>query len=237
MRHLLEGSIYPVLPYKALWHALSEPPKRPGGLIPHGRERDILRSAGKGSPLPFVAWASCRHGVSHKLWYSCVPPFGGGLPEEEVTMGHLKQSVHISAPVDRVVKYSEDPNNWHTFMVGMSEPDRITGDIGAVGTQVEFKISMAGVHMQETCRTTEDRHDPDGAGHWRGEFAGSMSGWMTMDFKPENGGALVTQEMEYTAPGGVLGKVADRLVFEKKQEGDMLQSLENLKLLMEKSPA
>ena len=152
-------------------------------------------------------------------------------------MGHLKHSVRINAPVDRVVKYSEDPNNWHTFMVGMSKPDKITGDIGAVGMQVEFNTSMAGVHMQETCRTTEDRHDPDGGGHWRGEIAGTMSGWMTMDFKPENGGALVTQEMEYTAPGGALGKMADRLVFEKMQDRDMLQSLETLKLLMEGSSA
>jgi uncharacterized membrane protein len=90
--------------------------------------------------------------------------------------------------------------------------------------------------MQETCLTTEDRRDPDGGGHWRGEITGTMSGWLTMDFTPENGGTLVTQEMEYTPPGGVLGKVADHLVFEKKQEADMLQSLKNLKSLMEGSP-
>ena len=151
-------------------------------------------------------------------------------------MGHLKHSIHIDAPVDKVGEFTEDPHNWATFMVGMSEPDKITGDVG-LGTQVDFTIVMAGVHLHETVRAAEDRRDPDGGGHWRGEFTGSSSGWMTMDFKPENGGTLVTQEMEYTVPGSVLGKVVDRLIFEKMAERDMLHSLENLKLLMEESPA
>ncbi len=151
-------------------------------------------------------------------------------------MGHLTESIHINAPVDKVVHYTEDPHRWGKFMVGMSEPDKIIGDIG-VGQQIDFTITTAGVHMHETVRTVENRYDPDGGGHWRGDITGSSSGWMTMDFKPENGGALVTQEMEYTVPGGALGKVADRLFFERMQERDMLHSLENLKLVMEEFPS
>ena len=161
---------------------------------------------------------------------------GTSLPEEEVSMGHLKHNIRIDAPVDKVWEFSHDPHNWPTFMVGMSEPDKITGD-GGVGTQVEFTMLMAGVHMRETCRVAGDRRDPDGGGHWRGDFTGPSSGWMTWDSKPENGGTLVTQEMEYTVPGSVLGKVVDRLIYEKRQERDMLHSLENLKLLMEESPS
>jgi len=151
-------------------------------------------------------------------------------------MGHLKHSIHINAPVDKVVEYTEPPRNWPTFMVGMNVPDRIIGDVGP-GQQVDFTTVMLGMHLQLSVRTTEDRRDPDGGGHWRGEFTGSQSGWMTTDFKPENGGTLVTQEMEYTAPGGLLGKMADHLIFAKMQERDMLHSLENLKLLMEETPA
>jgi len=146
-------------------------------------------------------------------------------------MGHLKQSIHIDAPADRVWRYTEDPHHWATFMAGMSDPDKIVGDIG-VGQLVEFDTSMAGVTLHEIVRTVEQQQDSTGR-HWRGELKGGTSGWMTMDFKPEDGGSLVTQEMEYTVPGSLLGKIADRLVIERMMEHDMLHSLENLKLLME----
>jgi uncharacterized protein YndB with AHSA1/START domain len=151
-------------------------------------------------------------------------------------MGHLKHSIHINTPPAKVMEYTEDPHNWPTFMVGMSGPDKVTGDIG-VGMQVEFTLLMAGVHMHETVRSVEHSEDADEGGHWRGEFSGPSSGWMTMDFKPEDGGTLVTQEMEYTVPGSVLGKVVDHLIFERLQERDMVHSLENLKLFMEGSPS
>ncbi len=150
-------------------------------------------------------------------------------------MGHLKDSIYINAPVDKVWEFSHDPHNWATFMAGMSEPDKITGD-GGVGTEVEFTAFTAGVRQHETCRVVEDRREPDGSSHWRSDLSGTSSGWITWDSKPENGGTLVTQEMEYTVPGGVLGKVVDRLIFEKMQERDMLHSLENVKLLMEEPP-
>ncbi len=146
-------------------------------------------------------------------------------------MGHLRQSVHIDAPTDKIVHFTEDPHNWATFMAGMKEPERIVGEIG-VGQSVEFTTNMAGVPLHEIVRTVEQNQEPSGS-HWRGEMTGGTSGWMTMDFRPEDGGSIVTQEMEYTVPGSILGKVADRLVIERMMEHDMLHSLENLKLLME----
>jgi hypothetical protein len=150
-------------------------------------------------------------------------------------MGHLKHTIHINAPVDKVADYTEPPSNWPTFMVGMSEPERIVGDVGP-GQQVDFTTTMLGMHLHLSVRTTDDRRDPDGGGFWRGEFTGAQSGWMAMGFKPDSGGTLITQEMEYTTPGGLLGRAADHLIFERMQERDMLHSLENLKLLMEESP-
>ena len=151
-------------------------------------------------------------------------------------MGHLKHSVHINAPVDKIDEFTEHPNNWPTFMVGMSDINATT-ERSEVGSEVSFTVVMAGVHLHQSVRTVENRDDPEGGGHWRGEFTGGQSGWMTMDFKPDDGGTLVIQEMEYTVPGSLLGRVADRLVIERMQERDMLHSLENLRLLMEETPA
>ena len=92
----------------------------------------------------------------------------------------------------------------------------------------------AGVQMHMTPRLAEERRNPDGGAHTRLEFDG---GWQTWDFKPENGGTLVTMEEEYAVPVKVLGKVVDRLIFEKMNARDMHHSLDNLKLLLEETPA
>jgi coenzyme Q-binding protein COQ10 len=147
-------------------------------------------------------------------------------------MGHTKDSIHINAPADKVFEFLDDPHNWPTFMVGLSGPDKVTGENG-VGQQVEWTFLMAGVHMHMDTRVTELRRDPDGGAHVRGEFLGSSPGWQTWDLKPENGGTLVAMEEEYTVPGSVLGKVADRLIIERMNARDVHHSLENLKLLLE----
>ena len=151
-------------------------------------------------------------------------------------MGHLKHGVLIEAPVEKVWKFADDPHNWATFMTGVSSPEKIIGDVG-VGMEVVFPAVVADWHLEEIVRTVEDSCDPDGGGHWRSEFAGSSSGWMTMDFRPKNGGTLVTQEMEYTVPGIASGQVVDRVAFEQAQDQNVLHSLENLKLLMEEPAA
>jgi coenzyme Q-binding protein COQ10 len=148
-------------------------------------------------------------------------------------MGHTKDSIHINAPVDKVVDFGADPQKWATFMTGMSGPDKTIGD-GGVGTQWEITMRTAGLRMQMTVRLVENRREPDGGAHSRFEFDG---GWQTWDQEPEDGGTLVTMEEEYTVPGSVLGKVADRLVFEKMNARDMHHSLENLKLLVEETAA
>jgi coenzyme Q-binding protein COQ10 len=58
---------------------------------------------------------------------------------------------------------------------------------------------------------------------------------MTCHHVPKNGGTQITTEFDYTVPGSVLGKVADRLLIEKLQRRDFQHSLENLKLLVEES--
>jgi ligand-binding SRPBCC domain-containing protein len=150
-------------------------------------------------------------------------------------MGHLVSNIHINAPLDKVVEYTHDPRHWANFMVGMSEPDKITGE-GGVGSEVKMTVVLAGLHMHETVRTLQDRRDPDGSAHWHAAINGPSSGWMTWDYTPENGGTLVTEEWEYTLPGSALGKVANRFILEKMQERDTRHSLEKLKLLMEESP-
>jgi len=149
-------------------------------------------------------------------------------------MGHLKDTIHIDAPAEQVVGFSHRPDNWASFMVGMSDLENLTGD-GTLGTEFDFSMVEAGVRLRYHARVAEDTREADGRAHSRFDFNGASSGWQTWDFAPEKGGCLVAVEMEYTVPGSLLGKVADRLVLEKMQERDIHHSLENLKSLNEGS--
>jgi hypothetical protein len=147
-------------------------------------------------------------------------------------MAHLTHSLHIEAPVAIVDKIVKNPRQWPNFWVGMSDPKRIEGD-GGPGTEVEFTQLMLGVHLHEIDRTVEERHDPDGSTHWRWEYEGTTSGSLVCHHRPVGEGTEITTEFDYTVPGSVLGKVADRLVIERMQRRDFQHSLENLKLLAE----
>jgi len=147
-------------------------------------------------------------------------------------MAHLKHTLFVRAPVAALDGIVKDPRRFPEFWVGMSGPVRVFGD-GSPGTKAEFNQSLMGVQMRVVDRTVEERHNPDGSSDWRWEFEGSMWGWLTCHHEPREEGTEITTEFDYSLPGSVFGKAADRLLFEKRSRRDFEDSLENLKLLAE----
>ncbi|BAJ64698.1 SRPBCC family protein [Anaerolinea thermophila] len=146
-------------------------------------------------------------------------------------MAHVKKSIYIHAPVEKVYALARDPNRWATFYVGLSEAEEITGH-GEVGTVVKHHYLMAGMRFPVTSRVLVDSIGPTGA-QWKGKIEGPLDGEQTWDYIPKNGGTEVTVSIDYTLPGAVLGRIANRLLVERIQERAMEQTLENLKILCE----
>jgi uncharacterized protein YndB with AHSA1/START domain len=146
---------------------------------------------------------------------------------------HARDTIRIEAPVDEVDRLALPPDAWSRYFVGMSEPEGISGD-GGPGTTVEFRMSPPGGRpFHATCRVVEWAHLPDGTVRWRGEFSGGNSGWETWDLRPEDGGTLVTEEMEVIPTGGALVRLAANLFVQRPLRRNVHQSLENLKRLVE----
>jgi uncharacterized membrane protein len=148
-------------------------------------------------------------------------------------MAHLNKSILIHAPVEKVYTVARDPKRWASWYVGLSEPEKLTGE-GEVGTIVEHSYLLAGMHFPVTSRVLEDQVSPEGA-RWKGSIEGPLAGEHTWTYTPKNGDTEVTADIEYTVPGKALGKVADRLIIERMQARSLDQTLENLKLLCEES--
>jgi uncharacterized membrane protein len=150
-------------------------------------------------------------------------------------LANIKKSIFINAPVSKVHDIARDPNNWSSLIAGLGEAERVEGDGGA-GTRTKHLYTMAGVSMPVETEVTLDRTNEDGSWSNHNEFSGPLSGWQTWEYRPKDGGTEVTAEVEYTVPGKVLGKFADKLIVERMQERSAEESLERLKLLVEGTP-
>jgi uncharacterized protein YndB with AHSA1/START domain len=147
-------------------------------------------------------------------------------------MGHIKLSIPIDAPVDKVTEIATDPHRWASWWVDLGAAEKVEGD-GEAGTVVQHSYLMAGVPFPVTTRVVESRVTDTGGKHVRIEFEGPLNGWQTWDYEPQAAGTLVTAEIEYNVPGKALGKIADRVLVERLEERARQHTLENLKLMAE----
>ena len=147
-------------------------------------------------------------------------------------MAHLKETIIVNAPVDKVVGIATDPHQWSTWFAGLGKAEKIQGDNGP-GTVVEHSYLLAGMRLPVTTRVRENSGQAGEAHHWKAAIEGPLAGWQQWDYVPKGDGTEVTAELEYTVPGSLLGKLVDSLFVEKYQERSLRHTLENLKQLAE----
>jgi uncharacterized membrane protein len=150
-------------------------------------------------------------------------------------MAHISKSIVVGAPVEKVHAIAQDPERWTSWLIGLGETEKMSGDGGA-STMVEHSYVMAGARIPVTTEVLENSSGADGA-RYRARARGPLAGEHTWTYEPVNGGTRVTLEMDYQVPGAALGKIADRLIVERMQARSFAQSLENLKMLCEAEQA
>jgi uncharacterized membrane protein len=150
-------------------------------------------------------------------------------------MAHINKSIVIEAPVEQVHARAADPERYSSWLVGLSDAEKMKGDGGA-GSIIEHSYLMGGARIPLTTEILENWSGPDGA-KVRARARGPMDGEHTWTYEPVDGGTRVTVGMEYKVPGAALGKIADRLIVERMQARSFEQSLENLKMLCEAEQA
>jgi uncharacterized protein YndB with AHSA1/START domain len=143
-------------------------------------------------------------------------------------MSRIEKSIVINAPPEQIWETATDPNHWADWYVGLKEVKSIVGD-GSAGTTSEMTFDMSGMKLQFKHTVLEwDRPQK-----WVGHTEGAIDSITTWSYKPQGEGTLLSVVMEYTMPGSVLGKIADKLVIERRNAEDMEKTLENLKKLCE----
>jgi len=146
-------------------------------------------------------------------------------------MAHIEKKTLINAPIDKVYAFARDPHKWNTWCVGLAAPDELKGN-GEVGTMVKHHYMVAGLPFPVTTNVLIDRFGPKDA-LWKGQIEGPLAGQHEWQYRALGDKTEVFLKLDYTVPGNIIGKFADRTLIEKMQEKAIETTLDNLKLLCE----
>jgi uncharacterized membrane protein len=144
-------------------------------------------------------------------------------------MAHINKDILINAPLDQVFDMIYDFESIPKWMVGMEEVHNISPGERGEGSTFEWTYNMAGIKFAGTSRVIS--LDPPRQAIL--ESTGGIDSTWTWTYAAEGEGTRLTCDLEYTVPGGGLGKIADRLVVERANAKSMEESLANIKALAE----
>lgn len=118
-------------------------------------------------------------------------------------MTTVQQSTRISAPIERVFEAITDPRrgpDWNNNIVEVTGVSPLPVGVGTSWHQV---VVMAGRPMRLQCRVAEMRPPYGGVV----EVSGDQQGRLWTECRAVPGGTEVTQGMDFTPPGGALGRI------------------------------
>ncbi len=146
-------------------------------------------------------------------------------------MWSIEKDVIIDCPIEEVYGFTSNPQNWHQWYVGMSEPKEMEGD-GLAGTTVKFDLTLRGVPLPVTIEVVENKKS--GLGYsWRGEVTGAIISHQNWTFTREGRRTKVWYAENYELPNSLLRKVKDRFIIRKVLNNSMEQTFKNLKAVCE----
>ena len=144
-------------------------------------------------------------------------------------MGHFVKTVIIRAPVAQVwdfITHTSRLTEWAAEAVEAASADAMV-----VGTTWTEKMHVAGAPLETTWRIAEQDAERKLVFIGTSTGGGKARGQHTL--APHADGTEMTTEVEYSLPGSVFGRVLDKLVMERKTEGDIAEMLRKAKERLE----
>ncbi len=148
-------------------------------------------------------------------------------------MAEIVKCIDIDAPVEAIFEYVANPHNALTYMPNFTrfapvgEPER------GLGAKVEAAGQFLGMNFKTQLEIVEFEENKKLVSRST-QGVKSVSVWQ---FKPlPTGGTEVTFISDYSLPGKMLGWMLDKMLMEKDVEKNTVQTLVNLKKVLEGKP-
>lgn len=146
-------------------------------------------------------------------------------------MGHIRESIHVDAPITQVWELSANCERYPEWQTGIVEVRDCTSPIDHVGARYTVVYKSMGRKLEATFQVT--RAEKPRLLEEKGTVAGGGHGTSLQTLEPADGGTDVTLTLDYELPGGFVGGMADKLFMERALERDIRHSNENFKALCE----
>ena len=144
-------------------------------------------------------------------------------------MAHIERTTLIEAPIADVFEYATIIPKLTEWWPSLMDVRKYTQERMATGVRYEWTYKMVGVKLDGTAEILECAKNE----HVRWENGGAIPGMFDWRYAREAGMTRVTVSLDYTVPGSVLGKLADKLFVERLNEREAESVLAHLKSICE----
>jgi uncharacterized membrane protein len=148
-------------------------------------------------------------------------------------MAEITKSIDINAPVGVVFDFVANPHNTLKYSPQFSKFEPVGPKERGLGAQVEATGTFMGMNITTKLEIVEFVENERLVSQSTGGVK-SISIWQ---FKPlPDGGTEVTFTSDYSLPGSKIGRLLDKMLVQKDVERTTIESLVNLKKLLEGKP-
>lgn len=148
-------------------------------------------------------------------------------------MAEIVKAIDIAVPVESVFDFVANPHNGLKFMPNFTKFQPVGSLDQGKGAKVEAAGTMFGVQYRTILEIIEFVKNE----RFVSRSTEGVKSTSTWQFKSlPDGGTEVTFASDYSLPGGFLGRFMDKLVMEKEIEKNTVQTLVNLKKILEGRP-
>ena len=150
-------------------------------------------------------------------------------------MTRIERAIVINRPPEAVFEVLIDLDrlpDWATIVVETNDAPEPPIRTGSTFRQT---IKVMGIPLESTWQVIELERSRHVAYEALALGGGRLA--LRQTIIPIGDGSRVEMEVDYDLPGGLLGDIADHVFVERHNEGEAERSLENLKRLVESTPA
>ena len=144
-------------------------------------------------------------------------------------MPRVETSVTINAPIEKVFHTIIEPEFTPKWSSGISEVTNIKGDPEEKGSSTDLAYHVLGMKFTQHMVTSEIEKPRKVIYQMTGGFPGTFE----FALEPQGQATKVDIRIDYSVPGGIIGKIANQLLLERMNRKNIESSAEGLKIFCE----
>ena len=144
-------------------------------------------------------------------------------------MPRVETSVTIHSPIDKVFDTIVDQELTTQWSSGVSEVTNIKGDPWEKGSSADVAYHVLGMKLIQHMVTSEIEK-PRKVTYL---MEGGLPGTLEFALEPQGQVTKVDMRIDYSVPGGILGKIANRVLLERMNQKNIESTTEGLKIFCE----